>query len=413
MKNLTLIALSLCLGACGVLEVAVEPTTTPLGPTAAHTPADVVTPVASPTSIPALATVSPIPIPAASPTLLPTPAVPVVRLALETDPSQAFSDIAVVNSDGNGYTSLTTYGYNADPVLSPNGEFIAYRSVPSSITSLADPGARLYEGTYNIWVIAADGSQAWKLTDSEQPRSIPAWSPDSTKVVFSEGLVGRVLEVNPVTGTAREWLAAGGYDPRYKPDGNGIGYITGNGSLAWLTNEGRTQLLVDATQLPAQTKVHDFTWLPNQEAVVYALADERERIGTSTLGIRYSAWFRVLDGTPFLIAENLHDLQPSPTGLYIAGQMGTGYFDACGVDLYQGIVYSAHSLPWTNTTVDTFAGRPVAEAFYPVSPLIWLSDHVALARFSVACDAHSMGAGLYRIDVLNKQLQVMRADPTP
>jgi len=69
-------------------------------------------------------------------------------------------DIALVRADGSGLQQLTDYRYNADPVLSPDGRRIAYRSVPSSITSLPEPGPRLADGYYNIWVITSDGTQA-------------------------------------------------------------------------------------------------------------------------------------------------------------------------------------------------------------------------------------------------------------
>ena len=89
--------------------------------------------------------------------------------------------------DGTHYQQMTTYGYNRDPRLSPDRQRIAYRSVPLSMWPSPDRDKRLKEGNYNLRVITVDGKQAWKLNDSEQPRSIPDWSPDSRKVLFSEG----------------------------------------------------------------------------------------------------------------------------------------------------------------------------------------------------------------------------------
>jgi Tol biopolymer transport system component len=98
--------------------------------------------------------------------------------------------------DGSGLKLLTTYHYNADPVLSPDGKCIAYRSVPSTITSLPELGPRLSEGSYNIWVITTDGQQAWQLTSSEAARSVPSWSADSQRVIFSQGESGELVEID-------------------------------------------------------------------------------------------------------------------------------------------------------------------------------------------------------------------------
>jgi len=128
--------------------------------------------------------------------------------------SPRYGDIATLRLDGTHLTQLTTYRYNADPVLSPDRQRVAYRSVPSSITSLADPRPHLSQGYFNIWVITVDGEQAWQLTSSEMQRSVPVWSPDSNKVAFTAGPDGLLVEIEVDTQARRE-IAQGASAPRY------------------------------------------------------------------------------------------------------------------------------------------------------------------------------------------------------
>lgn len=389
--------LSLGLAGCGRLEVLVE-----------------LTPTTIPTARPRASALTPATAIPITPTSPPASRLPPANLiAFETQFGQLFSDIAVVRADGSGYTQLTTYGYNSDPVLSPDGRFIAYRSIPASITSLPDPDSRLYEGSYNIWVIAVDGAQAWKLTDSEAPRGVPAWSSNSDRVVFSEGAAGRIVEVELATQTQHEWLATGGFAPNYKPDGNGIGYISSEGNLIWQEANGDSHLVVDAKALSPSMRVNDFSWMPNSESLIYTFADDGERMGESTLGIAYSLWLLPLGGSATMLAENVHDPHPSPDGQVIAVQLGSGYGDACGVDLRQAFIFLTSDGPILQT-VDTFTGRPASDSFYPTSSITWLSAQFAVASFGVTCAPNgAIAFGPYWMNVVEHQLQQITFQRAP
>jgi dipeptidyl aminopeptidase/acylaminoacyl peptidase len=335
--------------------------------------------------------------------------VPLYLIAVESDLTRPFSDIAVVSFNGSYYNQLTTYGYNADPVFSPDGQFIAYRSVPASITTLPDPGSLLYSGQYNIWVITWDGAQAWKLTDSEMLRSIPSWSPDSRRVAFSEGEAGALVEVEVATQTRRELLTGGGRDPRYRPDGNGIGYITAEGGLNWLDGVGSARVLVDAATLPPLTTVHDFDWLPDGQALVYSLADESERIEGTTVGIQYSVWLlKLAESAPIKLADDVHDVQVSPDGQTIAARRGSGFGDACLVDLQTVFLFLALDRNSASViSIDDFAGLPAVSpdgVFYPTSKVVWVSAHQAVGQFSLTCTADPTALGAYAIDVSARQI---------
>lgn len=371
--------------ACGAL----------IGSPAAPTPAQADLPAPGVTRQPADPTPSVV-IPVAGPS-------PAPQLAfIVGNPTQPFGDIAVAAPDGGGFRQLTTYGYNQDPVLSPDGERVAYRSIPASIAGQPDALARLGEGHFNIWVISSDGAQAWKLTEGEVVRGVPAWSPDSRRVAFAEGVDGVIVEVEVATGQRREITR--GHAPRYHPAGDGLAYLTPAGGLAWLDGAGQTRALVPADGLPAQTRVEDFDWLPDGEHVAYTLADHSARIGTSTLGIVYSAWLKPADsGLAVKLADGVHDLRAAPDGRTLAAVQGSGYGDACHVDAQVAFLYLAADLGSAQLRTPADFQRPAAtqtgEAFYPASNLRWATTTLAFARFGVTCAPEAAdAAGVYVLD---------------
>lgn len=86
------------------------------------------------------------------------------------------SDIYVVNADGSEFETLTSGSVNdAQPAWSPDGSRIAYASGPGS-----GNGGRL-----NIWVMNSDGSGKTRLTSGDHNDGFPAWSPDGRRIVFT------------------------------------------------------------------------------------------------------------------------------------------------------------------------------------------------------------------------------------
>lgn len=317
-------------------------------------------------------------------------------------------DIAVARPDVWGLQVLTTYNYNADPVLSPDGQRIAYRSVPSSITSLPEPGPRLAEGSYNIWVITVDGEQAWQLTSSEVVRSIPTWSADSQRVVFSQGQSGELVEVE-VGSQEQRLITQGAFNPKYRPDGSGIGFITGDGGLAWIDASGNTLDIVTPSSLPPNTVVNDFDWLPDNQGLVYTLADLSEQIGGSTLGIKYSVWVNVLDGSmPILGIDDARNVKVSPDGQTIAVLTGSGYADACIVDQRLAfLMLDREQTPIDFVDMGDLDGFPQSIAFgsfYPQANATWTSGPQALAEFGLTCEEDRSSAGWYLVDSQNRQM---------
>jgi Tol biopolymer transport system component len=315
-----------------------------------------------------------------------------------------------MHADGTDLTQLTTYNYNADPVMAPDGRRIAYRSVPGGIVNSPDVDSRIYEGKYNIWVISVDGAQAWQLTDSEVVRGLPTWSPDSQRVAFSEGEgENSILVEIEVDSRARREMVTGASMPRYRPGGNGIGYVTPQGGLAWIDRDSAVHSIVAAETLPAETSVHDFDWMPDGEHVVYTLADETERMRPTTLGIRYSVWVARADGSDARqLAEALHDVQVSPDGQVIAAVKGSGFGDACIVDRQLAFLLPAPDLRSARTLgVTTFDGYPAIDqdhSFYLSGSVSWVSDRLVLARFLLTCAADYGIAGRYVVDPVGGEM---------
>jgi dipeptidyl aminopeptidase/acylaminoacyl peptidase len=311
-------------------------------------------------------------------------------------------DIATLQFNNTHLIRLTTSGFNADPVLSPNGELIAFRSVPDAITSSEDFRSRLNEGYYDIWVTTFDGKNVARLTNSERRRSIPSWSPDSRKVVFSEGPDGVLAEIDVYTGSRTE-IARYTSKPKYLPDGKSIGYLTMDGGLAWGDALGRSITIVDASTLPPKTSVKDFDWTPDGNYVAYVLADEAGRVGETLLGIKYTLWMSRADGTAAqFLTGDVRSIRISPNGNFIAAIKGSGYLEECFVG--RELVFLALSPNRDSVrhiSLKSFQYYPYIEyerTFYPLSNVTWLSDQAAVAGFHVACTSGESPAGGYLIN---------------
>lgn len=312
--------------------------------------------------------------------------------------------------DGTHLNQLTTYGYNSDPVLSPDRKRIAYRSIPKSITSSANPGDKLQAGYYNIWVITVDGEQAWQLTNSELSRGVPVWSPDSCKVAFTEGSNSMLVEIEVDTRFRREIIPAA---PRYQPNGNGVGYIMDGGGLVWVDTTGGIHTLVPTATLPMSATVAEFDWLPDGQHAVYVLA--RENIELMPERFEYSVWIVRVDGSapikltgrdPF--GYGPRNVQTSPDGKIIS-IIGSSYGDVCGAGAHAAFLLLAPDLKSAQlVTSQDFTGRPKRVAdFYPTSGVTWVSSHLALAKFDMTCpeDKGDMsGVGTYLIDPVARRL---------
>ncbi len=88
-------------------------------------------------------------------------------------------EIYTMSADGSGATRLTNEpGFDDSPAISPDGRQIAF------LTARHDPKPRFPEFKYEIYVMAVDGSNPRRLTHTEAAEDHPAWSPDSSAILF-------------------------------------------------------------------------------------------------------------------------------------------------------------------------------------------------------------------------------------
>jgi Tol biopolymer transport system component len=80
-----------------------------------------------------------------------------------------YTDIATIGIDGTGRTRLTD-AHGEYPAWSPDGSQIAFTSGR--------------DGSYDIWVMNADGADQRNLTHHPAYESSAAWSPDGSQIVF-------------------------------------------------------------------------------------------------------------------------------------------------------------------------------------------------------------------------------------
>ena len=88
-------------------------------------------------------------------------------------------DIFTINPDGSEEKRLTTYGANWAPVFSPEGQWIAYASLPKELK-----GQGVAPTPANIWVIKPDGSGARKISKESRVMGNILWSPNLKKLLF-------------------------------------------------------------------------------------------------------------------------------------------------------------------------------------------------------------------------------------
>ena len=99
-----------------------------------------------------------------------------------------------------------------EPAWSPDGKTIAFSSSRS--------------GSFDIYVMRADGTGTRRLTSTDADDGHPTWSPDGTSIAFSRGSPGDIYVMSADGSDPRVLLGdpTGETEPAWSPDGASIAY---------------------------------------------------------------------------------------------------------------------------------------------------------------------------------------------
>jgi Tol biopolymer transport system component len=155
-------------------------------------------------------------------------------------------------------------GFTGHPAVSRDGKWLAYAS------------DRAGDGATDIWVQATNGTvEPIRITNDPARDETPDFSPDGSRVVFRSWRDGGGIWISPANRSEPRLLAAGGYSPRFSPDGRWVAYFaTGPGDtddriFVVPAEGGRPKAL------PSNADAVSPLWTPDGKHILYVDATAR------------------------------------------------------------------------------------------------------------------------------------------
>src|SRR3954447_415650 len=213
------------------------------------------------------------------------PIVDVWAEALPADRSPITPQLYAMASDGTGQRRLTVVPAQAlGPRFSPDGTRIAYTYQPSADSDHSDQMTQIH-------VMNADGSDDHALA-TENAAFQAAWSPDGTKLVFSQNIdgVSDLFEMN-ADGTGSERLTddpASDWAAVWAPDGSAILFNSDRGGTFHIH---RLDLATKAITAVTAGESNDYEPAISPDGMRLAFTSDRR--GTD----HYDVWVAGIDGS--------------------------------------------------------------------------------------------------------------------
>jgi Tol biopolymer transport system component len=182
------------------------------------------------------------------------------QIVFRGDAPGAKAAIFLANADGSGEVQMLTDGTSNDtePAWSPDGSQIVFASDR--------------EGTYDIYIMNADGSDVHRITFGGSAERSPNWSPDGNSIVYvSNEKGGNDIYVMSVDGREQTRLTENvvtDYNPIWSPDGSKIVYISearGNPDI-WIMNADGSDVTQLTTDLAADLVPG---WSPDGDKILF------------------------------------------------------------------------------------------------------------------------------------------------
>jgi Tol biopolymer transport system component len=187
-----------------------------------------------------------------------------------------------MSGDGKGERRVTDHAadsstpeslfFQVEPAWSPDGTKIAFSSRRS--------------GSYDVYVMNADGTGTRRLTSGRADDSHPTWSPDGQQVAFARS--GDIVVVNADGSSARSIVASGAEEsePAWSPDGKWIAYVRHVPGAAvrevWLIRPDGS----GGRQLTRQSAaVYTPAWSPDSARIVFTSNRDGEVFELYTIGV--------------------------------------------------------------------------------------------------------------------------------
>jgi Tol biopolymer transport system component len=181
-----------------------------------------------------------------------------------------------------------------DAEFSRDGKYLAYVTYPDGI----------------LWRCRADGNERVQLTSSPIVASLPRWSPDGSRIAFTNLEPGQpytIFVISAQGGTPEPLLSQKGYemDPSWSPDGQSV--IFGNRpAVAFLPSGPATSDTVmlrrfdfsnrQVTPIPGSQNLFSPRWSPDGNLLVALSADSKRLMLYSFASQKWQTWLTETTG---------------------------------------------------------------------------------------------------------------------